>query len=460
MTTELLTAECLAEHASSGPRYTSYPPANEFTPLTPQAVARELAHIKEEGKPASLYLHVPFCRSLCWYCGCNVIPTRDATRGDAYVEVLTTELALLSGQLGGGFPLTELALGGGSPNFLSTKALRELMAAVRRYFTVEADARMSVELDPRTTTTSHLEAFGGAGFRSLSIGVQDFSEQVQDAIHRHQTVVQTRWLVERARAAGFDDVNLDIVYGLPRQDEESFGATVDTVLSMAPDRVALFGYAHLPSKLPHQRLVERAGRILDRYERAQLLLMAIDKFTAAGYVHLGLDHFARPDSRLAKAAAEHKMARTFQGYVERRTDTILGVGVTAITSTPRAFWQNKADLAQWEQAIAAREAPVERGLLLEKDDQIRRAVIGQLMCEGTLEFAAIDREFGIDMGAYFAKELAAVADLNELASVDRATGKIDTTPLGKLLVRNVCMAFDRYLARDHVGEAPRFSSTI
>jgi oxygen-independent coproporphyrinogen-3 oxidase len=460
MIAELLTAECLAEHASSGPRYTSYPPATQFAALGPAVVAEELAIIRAAGGPASLYIHVPFCRSLCWYCGCNVIPTRDASRGDAYVDVLTTELALLAGKLGADFPISELALGGGSPNFLSTTALRVLMEAVRRYFKVLPDARMSVELDPRTTSTSHLEAFAAAGFRSMSIGVQDFSEQVQDAIHRHQTVVQTRWLVERARAAGFDDVNLDIVYGLPRQDEESFGTTVDTVLSLAPDRVALFGYAHLPSKLPHQLLVERAGRILDSYERASLLLMAIDKFTAAGYVHLGLDHFARPDSRLAKAAAEHRMARTFQGYVERRSDTILGVGVTAITSTPRAFWQNKGDLGAWEQSIHDRVLPAERGLVLDRDDQIRRTVIGQLMCEGTLAFSEIEREFGIDMPTYFPAELAAVAAQAELASVDPAAREIHTTPLGKLLVRNVCMAFDRYLARDHVGEAPKFSSTI
>jgi oxygen-independent coproporphyrinogen-3 oxidase len=460
MIAELLTAECLAEHASSGPRYTSYPPATQFAALGPAVVAEELAIIRAAGGPASLYIHVPFCRSLCWYCGCNVIPTRDASRGDAYVDVLTTELALLAGKLGADFPISELALGGGSPNFLSTTALRVLMEAVRRYFKVLPDARMSVELDPRTTSTSHLEAFAAAGVRSMSIGVQDFSEQVQDAIHRHQTVVQTRWLVERARAAGFDDVNLDIVYGLPRQDEESFGTTVDTVLSLAPDRVALFGYAHLPSKLPHQLLVERAGRILDSYERASLLLMAIDKFTAAGYVHLGLDHFARPDSRLAKAAAEHRMARTFQGYVERRSDTILGVGVTAITSTPRAFWQNKGDLGAWEQSIHDRVLPAERGLVLDRDDQIRRTVIGQLMCEGTLAFSEIEREFGIDMPTYFPAELAAVAAQAELASVDPAAREIHTTPLGKLLVRNVCMAFDRYLARDHVGEAPKFSSTI
>lgn len=445
-----LTPECLAEQASRGPRYTSYPPATEFGPVSAQRVASELAIVKEEGTPISLYVHVPFCRSLCWYCGCNVIPTRDASKGEHYIDVVATELAVLAEQLGPGFPLAEVALGGGSPNFLSPRMLRTLIQSIRTCFTVQPDARLSVELDPRDTTTTQLDAFAGAGFRSMSVGVQDFSPQVQDAIHRHQTIVQTGWLLERARAAGFTDVNTDIVYGLPRQTEESFLHTLEAIIGLAPDRIALFGYAHLPDKLPHQRLVEKAGRVLDRYERATLLLMAIEKLSEAGYIHLGLDHFAKPDSALAKAAAEKRMSRSFQGYVEHKADTILGVGVTSISSTPRMFWQNRTELATWEDDVGERRVPVERGTVLDTDDRIRRTLIERLMCDGEADLDKLT-SFGIEPMTYFEKELAGMP--TDLATLEGHT--IKTTPMGKLLVRNVCMQFDRYFQG---GE--RFSSTI
>ncbi|HEU4731094.1 MAG TPA: oxygen-independent coproporphyrinogen III oxidase [Kofleriaceae bacterium] len=468
------TATCLAEHASRGPRYTSYPPATEFRPLSVERVQRELSTIGERGEPVSLYVHVPFCKSLCWYCGCNVIATRDKDRGLAYLDQLTTEMALLSRWVGSA-PVTEIAIGGGSPNFLSPRSLYTLFTALDRHFSIAPDARRSIELDPRTTTTAQVDVLARCGFRSLSMGVQDFSEAVQDAIHRHQTTLQTRWLVDRARAAGFDDINVDIVYGLPRQTEASFTKTLDAVIDLAPDRIALFGYAHLPSKLPHQRLVERAGRVLDSYERATLLLLGIEKLTGAGYLHLGLDHFARPGSRLARAAAEHRMMRSFQGYVEHRADSTLGLGVSAISSTPRMHWQNHAELPAWEQAIADHVLPVHRGFELDDDDRLRRALIGQLMCDGEVDLGRLGREHGVDPDAYFAREIAqlgAQGSLGELASYDPAARTVRTTPLGRLLVRNVCMVFDRYYheppaaAVDAPGEArearepPRFSSTI
>ena len=464
---------CLAEYASRGPRYTSYPPATEFGPVHSDRVARELSVIGERAEPVSLYVHVPFCRSLCWYCGCNVIPTRDEDRGVAYLDLLASEMMLLAGPLRG-TPVTEIAIGGGSPNFLSPRSLRTLVAALEGYFTIAPDARRSIELDPRTTTSAQVDVLAKAGFHSLSMGVQDFSGAVQDAIHRHQTKLQTRWLVDRARMAGFDDINVDIVYGLPRQTEATFAATLDSVIDLAPDRIALFGYAHLPSKLPHQRLVERAGRVLDPHERATLLLLGIDKLTGAGYLHLGLDHFAKPGSRLARAAAERRMIRTFQGYVEHRADTILGLGVSAISSTPRMHWQNHAELPAWEHAIGELQLPVVRGIELDDDDRLRRAVIGQLMCDGQADLGRIGDAHGIDAAAHFAHELAALGPMSDLAGYDRAAQTIRTTPLGRLLVRNVCMVFDRYQpqapqasgapdvskTRETPEPQPRFSSTI
>ena len=453
-----LTAECLAELSTRGPRYTSYPPATELGPIAQGSVTRELARIATDRAPVSLYAHIPFCRSLCAYCGCNVIPTRDKARGERYVEELATELALLAEVLGRDFPVAEVALGGGSPNFLEPRSIRRLVAAIRAYFAIAADARLSVELDPRDTTLAQIEAFAQLGFRALSVGVQDFAEPVQDAIRRHQSLVQTRWLVDRARAAGFTDINLDIVYGLPRQHEGSFAETLDAIVGLAPDRIALFGYAHLPSKLPHQLLVERAGRVLDRYERATLLLLAIDRLTRAGYVHLGLDHFARRGSALARAADARRLTRTFQGYVERRADTVRGVGTSAISSTPRMLWQNHGELAAWEDAIGSRRLPVERGIELDRDDRIRRALIGRLMCDGEVDLAKLGGELDLDAAAYFARELDQLAALGDLAIYEPDTRMLRTTPIGRLLVRNVCMVFDRY-HHPTTGE-PKFSSTI
>ncbi len=450
-------AACLAEHASRGPRYTSYPPATEFAPLSPDRVHRELAAIGAARRAVSLYVHVPFCRSLCAYCGCNVIPTRDESRGVGYVDQLATEMALLAGPLGEA-PVVEIALGGGSPNFLAPRTLRTLISTIDRYFHVVPDARRSIELDPRQTTSAQLETLGALGFNSTSFGVQDFAQPVQDAIRRHQSIVQTRWLVERSRAAGLDDINIDIVYGLPRQTEDSFKATVDTVIDLGPDRVALFGYAHLPDKLPHQRIVEKAGRVLDAYERATLLLLAIERFTAAGYVHLGLDHFAKAGSRLARAAAEGRMGRTFQGYVERTSDTILGIGTSAISSTPRMHWQNHPKLPAWEDAITQQTLPVARGFVLDRDDRARRSLIERLMCDGRADLGALAREHLLDVDTYFAAELDRLKLVPELASYDVATHTIETTATGKLLVRNVCMLFDRYL--DEGAAQPRFSTTI
>ena len=447
-------AACLASWSSRGPRYTSYPPATEFAPIAPDRVRRELQRLGAASDPVALYVHVPFCRNLCAYCGCNVIPTRDLERGVGYVDQVATEMALVAGPLFTA-PITEIALGGGSPNFLQPKSLRVLVAAIERYFAVAPTARRSIELDPRSTTSAQIEALADLGFTSLSMGVQDFAEPVQDAIRRHQSVAQTRWLVDRARAAEFDDINIDIVYGLPRQTEASFAQTLDAVISLHPDRVALFGYAHLPAKLPHQRIVERAGRILDPFERATLLVMAIERFATAGYVHLGLDHFARPSSRLAQAAAEGRMTRTFQGYVEQRADAIVGLGVSAISSTPHMHWQNHAELPEWEAAIAARRLPVARGYVLDEDDRARAALINRLMCDGTVDLARLGREHGLDPEVFFARELAALSAVSELAAYDASSRSIQTTDLGRLLVRNVCMVFDRY---NH--EQARFSSTI
>ncbi len=448
--------ESIADRAMVAPRYTSYPPATAFGPQTDRLAKSELARLGKDRAPLSLYVHVPFCRSLCWYCGCNVTISRNADRGDAYVDTIATEMVRVAEALGTAAPVTEVSLGGGSPNFLRPAALTQLATAIGRYFAITPDARRSIELDPRATTPEQIDALAAAGWNTVSIGVQDFDLGVQEIIGRHQSVAETTALVKAVRAAGVDDLNMDLIYGLPRQTEASMAVTLDEVIALAPDRIALFGYAHVPDMRPQQRMLEKKGRLPDRYERAALVVAASERLRAAGYVALGLDHFAKPTSRLARAAAEGRMTRNFQGYAERLADAVIGVGASSISSTPRAHWQNHSEVAAWSEALAAGGLPVHRGLALSHDDRIRGDAITTLMCTGELDLAALDRRWEIDSQAYFADALAALREDADLAELDPATRTVRATPLGRVLIRNVCARFDRY----HTPGTRRGSATV
>ncbi|MEZ4400223.1 MAG: oxygen-independent coproporphyrinogen III oxidase [Kofleriaceae bacterium] len=447
------TPEAIAARATTAPRYTSYPPATAFGPVPPALAAAELTHLGRTATPVSLYAHIPFCSSLCWYCGCNVTVTRARDRGDAYVDTLATELVRVAEALAGA-PVTEVALGGGSPNFLKVGALTRLSVAIDRYFAPAPGARRSIELDPRTTDLAQVEALAATGWNTVSIGVQDFDPQVQQVIGRHQSLAQTRTLVQALRAVGIGDLNLDLIYGLPRQSEASLAATIDQVIELAPDRIALFGYAHVPELRPHQRLLERRDRLPDLYERASMLMAASAQLTANGYIALGLDHFARPTSRLARAAAAGRLTRNFQGYGERLADAVIGLGASAVSSTPRAHWQNAVGVDGWAQALAEGRLPIHRGIALSIDDRIRAAVITELMCTGALDLAAVERRWELDSEAYFADALAALTADPALATVDLAARTVVATPLGRVLIRNLCVHFDRYLS-----PGPRRGST-
>lgn len=448
-------AEQVAARAIQGPRYTSYPPATRFGTIEDEDVQRALASLGSAQTPTSLYVHLPFCSSLCWYCGCNVVVSRDRKKATPYIDTLATEAVMLAKALGKVPPLTELCLGGGSPNFLSPSDMQHLLGALERYLPLAPGARRSVELDPRDSTVEQLEVLRDHGFRSLSVGVQDFHPAVQEAIHRHQSAEQTAKLIAAARERGWNDINVDIVYGLPRQTEETFLDTIESVLALEPDRVALFGYAHLPERRPHQLLVEKAGRVLDLYERASLLIAANRRFAQAGYVAIGLDHFAKPDSELAQASAERRLARNFQGYVPRRADAVLGIGATAISTTEELIWQN-GDLVEWQRAIESGKLGSARGVHLIYEDRLRRDVIMELMCTGGLDYAAMGKQHRLDFAAHFSKELAKLDGMDELVEVDREAQKLRTTEIGRLLVRNVAMVFDHYAAKSPLP----FSSTI
>ena len=455
MEMEIDLAEKVAARAINGPRYTSYPPATRFGAIEEPQVLQALAQLGERQTPVSLYAHLPFCSSLCWYCGCNVVVSRDRKKATPYVDTLATEAVMLAKALGKIPPITELCLGGGSPNFLAPPDLKRLLSALERYLPMLPDARRSVELDPRDSTVEQLQVFRDHGFRSLSVGVQDFHPAVQEAIHRHQSAEQTASLIAAARELGWNDINIDIVYGLPRQTEETFCDTIDRIIELAPDRVSLFGYAHLPERRPHQLLVEKAGRVLDLYERASLLIAANKRFAAAGYLSIGLDHFAKPNSDLARASTEGRLTRNFQGYVPRRADAILGIGATAISTTEELIWQN-GDLVEWQRAIESGRFGHARGVHLIYEDRLRRDVIMELMCTGGLDYVAMGKRHHLDFAEHFAKELTQLDTMDELVAVDRQAGALRTTEIGRMLVRNVAMVFDRYLAQSPLP----FSSTI
>jgi oxygen-independent coproporphyrinogen-3 oxidase len=448
MSETITTVDQLVRHAKPGPRYTSYPPATEFTPSIDAArVTAELARLAQHpDEPIALYCHLPFCRSLCWYCGCNVTATRNRDRGTSYVETLLTELAMIGAAIGGR-PVVEIALGGGSPNFLRVDDMTRLLTGLRRHVTISPDMVGTVELDPRDTERAQLEVLASGGFRRMSIGVQDFDLHVQDAINRHQSAAQTALLVADARALGFTQVNIDLVYGLPLQTPDTLTRTLDEVLRIEPAQIALFGYAHLPSRLPHQQLVERAGKLPGPPERAALLLTAAELLTRAGYQRIGFDHFARPDAELAVAAREGRLARSFQGYMVRRADVLIGCGASAISDTGHMYWQNVPDPADWATAVEAGALPIARGVALDADDRLRRDVIEHLMCDGAVDLAQISARHGIEVEHHLAAEFARLAEpaTLELVAYDQAARTLTATALGRPLVRNICMVFDRYL---------------
>ena len=448
-----LEASCaqLVEHAQPGPRYTSYPPATRFAPdFDAGAAAAELAALA--AGPIGLYGHIPFCAQLCWYCGCNVTATRDRSRGALYVDDLVRELGLVAATLGRRAAVSELALGGGSPNFLRAQDLARLTEALHAHFAFEADAELGVELDPRDTSDGQIDELGRLGFTRVSVGVQDFDPEVQEAIHRIQTIEQTRRVVERARARGFRSVNADLVYGLPGQSVARLERTLAAVIDFAPDRIAVFGYAHLPHLRPHQHLVERRLPVPGLPVRVELLRAVLDRLADAGYVRVGLDHFARPGDPLVAAMASGRLGRNFQGYVVERATALLGFGASAISDTGGAYWQNHVGLEEWTAAVRADRLPVARGVALTTDDRARRHVIMRLLCTGRCSLAELAVHLGVDAAASFGAELDELERRHrDLAIVDRAAGTITATSLGHHLIRNVARVFDRHTAASAPG---------
>jgi oxygen-independent coproporphyrinogen-3 oxidase len=457
-------AGLLRRYDRPGPRYTSYPTAPQFTTDFGQAQLREAA-LASNGDPIprrlSLYVHVPFCLSPCFYCGCNRIITRDQARADTYLARLYREIDLTAALFDRDREVIQLHFGGGTPNFLSPAQLREVVDTLRRqfHFSDSPDRDISIELDPRFIPPQDIAELAAIGFNRASLGVQDFDPAVQAAVNRIQSVEQTRAVIDACRGSGFHSVNVDLIYGLPKQNLPGFARTLDTVIDARPDRIAVYSYAHMPQLFKAQKQIEAAD-LPSPDTKLGLLQSAIEKLTAAGYVYVGMDHFALPDDDLAQAQARGGLHRNFMGYTTHADSDLIGLGVSAISHIGNSFSQNPRDLPSWQAAIDEGRLPVFRGLRLSTDDQLRADLIQCLMCQGEVPITALERRYAIDFAHYFADALERLQPLLDDGLARIEPGRIVATSQGRLLLRNIAMCFDHYLDLPGNAATPRFSRAI
>jgi oxygen-independent coproporphyrinogen-3 oxidase len=463
--TALFDPRLLQRYDVPGPRYTSYPTAPQFSAGFGEAQLRAMAAATNGDpipRPISLYLHIPFCTSPCFYCGCNRIITRDTARGAAYLTRLYREVALAAAMFDRDRDVEQVHFGGGTPNFLSPEQITEVVDVLRSHFRFAPGARMdcSIELDPRFITPAEVGQLAAAGFNRASLGVQDFDPVVQQAVNRMQGVEQTLAIIDACRQHGFRSVNVDLIYGLPKQTIEGFSRTLDITLQARPDRLAIYGYAHLPHLFrPQQRI--HAQDLPSAETKLDLLRLAIDRLGQAGYQYIGMDHFALPDDELARAQRGGDLHRNFMGYTTHAESDLVGLGVSAISHIGASFSQNPRDITSWEQAIDAGRLPVWRGMALDEDDVVRADVIQALMCHGALDFAMLGRRHVIDFREYFADALARLAPLQADGLVEVDDHGLRATSRGRLLLRIIAMCFDRYLApADNTDATPRYSRTV
>ena len=455
----VISPDLLRRFDVQGPRYTSYPTADRFVeafgPADYQLALRSRVHgaARNAGMaPLSLYVHIPFCESVCYYCACNKVITRHHERAAPYLDALEVEIGLHTAVLGSRQPVTQLHLGGGSPTFLSDAELARLMQMLRRGFAISEGAEVSIEVDPRTADPQRLQHLAELGFNRLSFGVQDFDPDVQLAVHRVQSFDSVRALLESARELNFRSTNVDLIYGLPQQTAASFERTVAQVCELRPDRIALYAYAHLPQRFKPQRRID-AALLPAGSQKIAMLAQAIAGFGASGYSYIGMDHFALPDDPLAVAKRQGRLHRNFQGYSTQPDCDLIGLGVSSIGRVGATYSQNAKTLVEYHDALAQGQFPVVRGLALTRDDLLRRAVIMALMCQGRVEFESIALAHLIDFDKVFAAEIEALKPLQASGLVVLEPDAIEVTPLGWYFVRGVAMLFDRHFkadwARDH-----------
>ena len=446
-----------------GPRYTSYPTADRFVEAFGPEAYRQALRQRAQGAvvggapPLALYVHIPFCEQLCYYCACNKIITKHHSRGADYLVDLAREIDLHAAELGRTQPVSQLHLGGGSPTFLSDDELAELMGLLHRGFRVLPDAEISIEVDPRTASRQRLRNLAGMGFNRISFGVQDFDADVQAAVHRVQSFEMVRELVGEARALRFASINADLIYGLPKQTPESFKRTVAQMCELRPTRIALYAYAHLPQRFKPQRRID-TDALPSSEQRIGMLRSALAGFIGQGYVYIGMDHFALPGDSLAVAKRQGRLHRNFQGYSTQPDCDLVALGVSAIGRIGATYSQNSKTLAEYHDALAQGQFPIVRGLALTRDDLLRRAVIMALMCQGRVEFESIELAHLIRFREVFAHEFEQLKPLAEMGLVEVSEQDIQVTATGWFFVRAVAMVFDKHLQADRTRE--RFSRII
>ena len=456
-------ADLLRRYDRPGPRYTSYPTAPQFKPgfgETDFARAARLSNDDPIPRRLSLYAHVPFCFSPCFYCGCNRIITRDKARAGTYLSRLVREVAMLGPLFDRDREVLQVHLGGGTPNFFTASQIGELLESLNTHFRFSQSPTrdFSIELDPRFVDRGDIEALAFMGFNRASLGVQDFDPAVQEAVNRIQGVEQTLAIIEACRAHGFRSVNVDLIYGLPRQTLDGFERTLDITLQARPDRLAIYAYAHLPAIFRPQRHI-RTEDLPTPEQKLDLLRLAIEKLGQAGYEYIGMDHFALPDDELARAQREGGLHRNFMGYTTHAESDLVGLGVSAISHIGASFSQNPRDIAGWEQALDEGRLPVWRGMRMDGDDVVRADVIQQLMCHGRLDFDTVGRRHGIEFREYFRDALARLEPLQADGLVILADTGLQATARGRLLLRIIAMCFDRYLTTGR-DAAPVYSRTV
>ncbi len=454
-----ITAERIRRYDRPGPRYTSYPTAAEFHPGADATVyddhLRRAAEAQDE--PISLYLHLPFCAERCHYCGCNVVITRRREIAERYLDGLEREIRAVARRLHRRRQLRQVHWGGGTPTYLTVGELRRLGAVLRDSFELTSDAEMAIEIDPRVTTVEQLETLQELGFNRLSMGVQDFTPEVQQAVNRVQPFEPTAALIDAARGLGFASINLDLIYGLPLQTPETFARTLDRVLRLRPERVAVYSYAHVPWLKVQQRRI-REQDLPTPAVKLELIASAIDSFRNAGYRSIGMDHFALPEDELGRALDAGTLWRNFMGYTIRQASDLIGCGLSAISDVAGGLFQNDPKLVRYQRAVDAGEWATYRGVVLSDEDRLRRFVITSLMCRFAVDAGEVEARFGVDFATTFAPEIEALGSFADDGFVEVTDDGIRVVGDGHLFVRNVCMVFDSYLRQPDVER--RFSRTV
>ncbi len=458
--------DLLAKHDKPGPRYTSYPTApvwNEtFGPAEYDAEIIRTNAIDTNRVPLSLYAHIPFCNTLCYFCGCNMLVTKDPGKMAHYMACMQREIKMIADRLApahpNGRPVHQIQWGGGTPNYLADELIAQLMATLTERFAIAGDAEIGLEVDPRDVRPGQIRLLRRLGFNRISLGVQDFDPRVQQAVNRIQPEALTREVIEDCRSAGFESLNIDLIYGLPFQSAESFARTIDTVIDIGPDRIAVFNYAHVPSLKKHQRMIP-AQALPPPSEKLRLLKTVIERLTGAGYVYIGMDHFARPEDELCRAQRAKSLHRNFQGYTTKAGCDLYAFGATAISMVGDCYAQNLKELDAYEGAVLSGRLPTGRGYRLNGDDRIRRYVINRLLCDLEVRKADVEEKFDVIFDDYFATELHHLSRYVPEGLIDLHPDRLGVTEVGRLLARNLAMEFDAYL-RDERADQPLFSRTV